>query len=190
MNNSGVSLEQADSGTLPALPTEEFVQEFTRAQRTLYLHILAMVGKPLDAEEILQETNVVIWAKFQQFELGTNFLAWARQIANYEVLKFREKRHRDRRVFSSEFIEMVAAASSENTERQEQRRLALFECMKKLSTPDRELIQLRYAPGASGKSVAEEIGRPANSVYQSLGRIRRALMDCVQRRMTTEGQTS
>jgi RNA polymerase sigma-70 factor (ECF subfamily) len=29
------------------------------------------------------------------------------------------------------------------------------------------------------------LGRPANSVYQSLGRIRRVLLECVRRRMAS-----
>lgn len=162
------------------------MQQFTRCQRKLFLHILAMVGNPLDSEEILQETNVVIWAKYHQFQAGSNLLAWARQIATYEVLKYRDKRRRDQQVFSSEFMEFVAEASAKDSEHQERRRLALFECLKQIPDADRRLIQLRYAPGANGKQVAESLGRPANSVYQSLSRIRHVLLNCVNRRLTME----
>jgi RNA polymerase sigma-70 factor (ECF subfamily) len=31
------------------------------------------------------------------------------------------------------------------------------------------------------------MGRPANSVYQSLGRVRRVLLECVRRRLATGG---
>ena len=37
-----------------------------------------------------------------------------------------------------------------------------------------------------GKSVAELIGRPINSVYQSLSRIRRTLLECVNRQIRTQ----
>ena len=40
-----------------------------------------------------------------------------------------------------------------------------------------------YAPGESGKSAAEDLGRPVNAVYQSLGRIRRTLLECVNRQL-------
>jgi RNA polymerase sigma-70 factor (ECF subfamily) len=62
-------------------------------------------------------------------------------------------------------------------------------CLKKLKAPDRELVRRRYAPGSSGKSVAEVLDRPANSVYQSLGRIRRTLLECVNRQLSTESQS-
>jgi RNA polymerase sigma-70 factor (ECF subfamily) len=47
---------------------------------------------------------------------------------------------------------------------------------------------MRYAPGETGKNLAEQIGRPSNSVYQSLGRIRRTLMECIQRRLAAEAR--
>lgn len=164
----------------------EFVQLFTRYQRRLYLYILAQVPSPLDAEEILQETNIVIWRKCDQFRPGSNFLAWACQIANYEVLKHREKRRRDRHYFSDAFVAQVADEALAGAEELERRRQALIDCLRKLRPKDRDLIQRRYAPGETGKSVAKFLGRPVNSVYQSLGRIRRALLECIQRRLAVE----
>ncbi len=164
-------------------PGEDFVQEFTKNQRRLYLYILAQVGRPNDAEEVLQETNLVIWRKASQFTPGTNFFAWASRIATYEVLKLRERRGRDKLRFSAEFVEVVAAEASEASDAWEDRRQALSVCLGKLRSRDRELIERRYATGETGKSVAEDLGRPINAVYQSLGRIRRVLIECVQRQL-------
>ena len=64
--------------TMPAAgPREEFIKLFTKYQRRVFLFILSQVPNPVDAEEIHQEANVIIWRKFDRFELGTNFLAWA-----------------------------------------------------------------------------------------------------------------
>jgi RNA polymerase sigma-70 factor (ECF subfamily) len=149
----------------------------------LYLLILAQVPRPNDAEEILQNANVIIWSKSHQFEAGTNFFAWVARIAKFEVLKFKQKQVRDRLQFSEEFIKAVAIEMAEDSAQLDQRRQALARCMKKLRPKDRELIRLRYGDGARGKLVARSIGRPVNSVYQSLGRIRRALLDCVTRQL-------
>ena len=167
-------------------PSEEFVQLFSRTQRRIYLYILAQVPNPVDAEEILQETNVVIWNKFHKFRSGTNFFAWVCQIANYEVLKYRDRRRRDRLYFSDEFIKSVAEDALTNDDALEERRRALIDCLAKLRKQDRELIRYRYTPGENGKSVAEFLGRPINSVYQSLGRIRRTLFECINRRLAAE----
>ena len=167
-------------------PSAEFVQLFTRHQRRLYVYILAQVPNPVDAEEILQESNLVIWKKCRQFQLGTYFFAWISRIASYEVLKYRERRRRDKLQFSDQFLEAVSREVESSEDRLDEQRKALHVCLGKLRPRDRELIQKRYATGKNGKGVAEILGRPANSVYQSLGRIRRTLLQCIKRRLTTE----
>lgn len=173
--------------TGPRPPDADFVALFTRTQRRLYLYVLAQVPVPVDAEEILQETNVVIWRKAGQFQAGTNFFAWAAQIANFEVMKFRSRRKRDKLQFNDEFIEHIAEEALQRADELEERQAALLHCIQRLRPADRELIQQRYAPGETGKNLAEAAGRPANSVYQSLGRIRRTLWECIQRRLAAEG---
>ena len=167
-------------------PREEFIKLFTKFQRRVFLFILSQVPNPVDAEEIHQETNVINWRKFDRFELGTNFLAWACQIASYEVLKYRERQRRDRHLFSDEFVRQVASDAIEQADVLEQRRQHLAVCLSKLRDQDRERIQQRYSVGESGKSVAELIGRPINSVYQSLSRIRRTLLECVNRQIQAQ----
>ena len=66
--------------------------------------------------------------------------------------------------------------------------LLMLACLARLAPSDRELIRRRYSPGETGKSLAEALGRPANSVYQSLGRIRRTLLECIKRRLAAEAQ--
>lgn len=181
-----MSQNKQDVDRSSASPNEEFITLFTQAQRQLYLFILSQVGKVQAAEEILQETNLVIWSKSHQFEVGTNFLAWARQISVYEVLKWRQKHSRDKLTFSGEFMETVAANYSKTPEEVERRQLALEQCLEKLNDKDRELIEKRYEPGMNGKNVAAALGRPPNSVYQSLGRIRKLLLECVERQLAIE----
>ena len=181
MNRSEINHSDANSP-----PSEEFIQLFTTAQRQLYLFILAQVGNTQTAEEILQETNLVIWSKCSQFEIGSNFMAWVRQIAVYEVLKWRQKRSRDKLTFSDDFVQRVAASFTPPSEQIERRQQALQGCLEKLNAQDRNLIQQRYQPGITGKELARSLGRPPNSVYQSLGRIRKTLLECVQRTLAVE----
>jgi RNA polymerase sigma-70 factor (ECF subfamily) len=179
-----------DAGSLEQVPSADFVQLFTKSQRRLFLFILAQVGQLADAEEVLQDTNVVIWSKCHQFQPGTNFFAWAGKIATYEILKYRDKKRASRLQFSDDFIARVAADAVEFNEELEQRREALTECLRRLKPIDRELIQARYAPGENGLKVAERLGRPINSVYQSIGRIRKVLFECVNRRLAAAGRTA
>jgi RNA polymerase sigma-70 factor, ECF subfamily len=169
-----------------SLPDEEFVRLFTRHQRPLFLYLLTRIPNPVEAEEILQETNIVIWRKFSHFCPGSNFLAWATQIAKYEVLKYLERHDRDKLQFSDRFVEHLVEEEVEDATHWEVRRQALMHCLGKLRPKDRELIERRYRPGENGLSLAEFLDRPVNSVYQSLGRIRRTLLECIHRELNAE----
>ena len=183
--------ERSNSGTSTpsTAPSEEFVQLFTRNQRRLYLFILSQVPNVQDAEEILQEANCVMLAKHDQFEPGTNFAAWASQIAIYEIYKYRRRHGREKLRFSDEFLKAVAEEAPLTLEHTEERRRALEACLEKLRPQDRRLVQERYKPGTKGRDLAETLGRPANSLYQSLGRIRRTLLECIERQLAADGIT-
>ena len=74
----------------------------------MFLFILAQVPHLVDAEEILQETNLVIWRKSHTFQAGTNFYGWCCRIAVLEVLKHRERHRRSAVPLSDEFLEVIA----------------------------------------------------------------------------------
>ncbi|MGV2337931.1 MAG UNVERIFIED_CONTAM: hypothetical protein LVR18_28895 [Planctomycetaceae bacterium] len=72
------SQPQSQPEPASAGPDQDFVRLFTQSQRALYLSILPLVHSPADAEEVLQEANIVILSKWCQFTPGSNFLAWCR----------------------------------------------------------------------------------------------------------------
>lgn len=67
----------------------EFLQLLTSHQSRIYAYILSLVFDRTQADDLLQETNAVLWRKAEEFETGTNFVAWAFQIAYYEVMQQR-----------------------------------------------------------------------------------------------------
>lgn len=165
---------------------EQFMVLFTAHQRRLYHYILALLPNPGDAEDVLQETNLVLWRKFDQYETGTNFLAWAMRVAYLQVLKTRESKGRQALLLDSDVLEQLALDAEKQAPRLEEQNAALRHCLKKLRPVDHRLITLRYQPGSSGKTLAQTLNRPVNSVYKSLGRIRRALMECIRRRLAAQ----
>lgn len=160
---------------------EEFLRLFGTHRRRLYQFILSLVSNLQDAEDVLQETNIILWRKFADYQPGTNFYAWAARVAHFEVLKLRRKLSREAVLLDDAVLEQVAADARDGADSLEAVRDALQKCLQKLSPADRELIARRYGTGSRGKAVAEQLGRPANSVYKSLGRIRQALLECINR---------
>ena len=83
--------EGAQTGSDEVRRGEEFMALYSGHQRRLYLYVMTLLPASVDAEDVLQETNLVLWRKFDQYLPGTNFFAWACQITRYEVLKYRER---------------------------------------------------------------------------------------------------
>src|SRR5688500_6967019 len=87
---------------------DEFVRLFSHHQRKLYLFIGSLLPDGRDVEDVFQETSLVLWKEFEKFESGTNFSAWAAQVALNQTLAHRKRRTRSRIVFSDEFLSAVA----------------------------------------------------------------------------------
>jgi len=161
--------------------TEAFVTCAMRAQRSLHAYILTLVADLTEADDVLQETNLVIWRKRDDFQEGTDFLAWAFRIAYYQVLAYRKTRQRDRLRFDLEIVEKLAEETFEQAEALEEKLRALAGCLEQLSRRDRELLQLRYAQNLSADKISQEVGRSVGAVYQVLYRIRNSLGSCVEK---------
>lgn len=168
---------------------KSFVRLLTQHERGVYAYILKLVLDWNEANEILQETNVRLWEEFGRFQPGTNFGAWARTIAHYQVLAWRKRRHRSRLVFDNETVECLAvdADGDDDSATDESRRLALAKCVEQLSSRNRDLLARCYAAKASIRGVAEELCRSTDAVYKALQRIRVALHRCVEQRLAQEG---
>ena len=171
-------------GTGPKV--ERFAQLLATCQRRVFLYALSLIQNAADAEEILQETNLVLWRKFDQYRPGTDFPRWACRIAHYEVLKFRERRARGERVLSNEVIEMLAAETEKSFDLLDARRDALIQCLGKLKDGDRQLVTQRYQEGATTRSVAKALGRSVQGTRRALHRIRTALLACIRRTLAVE----
>lgn len=165
---------------------ELFARLLGGCQRKVFLYALGLLHHAADAEEVLQETNVVLWHKFDEYTPGTSFDSWACRIAFFEVLKFREKAARDRRVFGTPLVETLAAEAESVLEESDARREALEGCLAKLRHDDKTLVLNRYQPGATTRSVAESMGRSVQGTRKSLHRIRTALLHCIERTIAAE----
>jgi RNA polymerase sigma-70 factor, ECF subfamily len=175
---------QSPSG--PAARVDEFMKLHAQHQRRLYLYLLSLVHNVADAEDLLQQTSYILWTKFDDFQSGSNFGAWACRIGYLEVLKFREGRKQTELPLSPRFLERIRDKMPEFSEMLEARTDALRYCRERLDEPDRVLITRRYTPGTSVKTLAAELRRPVRSISKSLMRIRKTLLECIDRRLRQE----
>ena len=162
---------------------DDFVSLFLAHQRRIYQYILGLVCDPNDADDLLQETSTTLWEKFDQFEPGSSFFAWAAKIAYYKVSNFRTSKRRGDELLDPDTVDLMASEAAWQDDVQGQHHEALQHCMGKLSSPDRQLIGDRYQPDYDRQATAASLGRPANSISKSLARIRDVLLHCIRRQL-------
>jgi RNA polymerase sigma-70 factor (ECF subfamily) len=166
--------------------SESFVHAFLECQNALRAYVTALVMDPNEADDVVQETNVVLCRQADEFPTINNFTAWACRIAFFEVLSSRKRRQRDRLLFDDALLALVAQDLPQFVEEVNLWQRLLDLCMAELPEAQRQLILKRYGPNGAVKMLAAELGRPVGSVQQSLYRIRLTLMECVQKKMEGE----
>ncbi|MEZ5948397.1 MAG: sigma-70 family RNA polymerase sigma factor [Planctomycetaceae bacterium] len=81
------------------------VQEIARCQPRLRAFVRCLLVRQCDVDDLLQEVNAVLWEKAEEFQPGTDFWAWASQIARFKALNLIRKHARERLVFDPEIVE-------------------------------------------------------------------------------------
>jgi RNA polymerase sigma-70 factor, ECF subfamily len=166
---------------------EEFVTLYSRHERKLYRYVAALLARPNDAEDVLQETARILWQKFGEYRPGEPFLPWACKIAYFEVLNYCQRERTRHKYFRPAVIELLADERMKHDELLDAQSRWLDQCVQKLDEIDRHLIERRYAHHGTLAQLAEEVGRTPNALYKSMQRIRRALLDCVNNGLKLEG---
>src|SRR5436190_9458374 len=125
-------VSMADDPANEADSRKRLMALMTRHQRQIFSYIYVLVPNRSDAEDILQETSLVIVEKFHEFKPGTDFVAWACQIAWWRVRAARQKFARSKVVFDDDVLESVAHTAATMQVEISDRHEALARCLKRL----------------------------------------------------------
>ena len=158
----------------------------TQHDRALSVYVYSLVSASADADDILQQTKMILWRCFDQFESGTNFIAWARKTAFHQILTHRRQKKREHLPLSDETLEALPVEVSRLSDQGDDRREALRACLARLPNEHRQLVTLRYFEDLEIETVAARIKSTVAAVYRALSRVRFTLMDCVNRQMKEE----
>jgi RNA polymerase sigma-70 factor (ECF subfamily) len=163
------------------LPLQEFVSQLTASQGRIRAFVVSLMPGSSDVGDVVQETNLTLWKSQARYRPGSNFLAWAFTIARLEVLHHRTREKRRGHVLISDELLDMLANELPATDDHDIYLNALENCKSKLTESQRELIDVRYEPGHSLETYAQETGRKASALRVSLMRTRTALRECIER---------
>lgn len=170
-----------------AADQEVFLRLLFQHERRLESFVFSLVADFAAAEDIVQETKIMLWQQFDRYDPQKDFGAWARSIAYYQVLSHRKKMMRSReQQFSSKFLEAVAQAQEELSPKAAAREESLKQCVDQLQRQQQQLLLQCYSGEQTIKAVAEQRGRSVNATYKLLEKIRRQLSRCIERRLRGE----
>ena len=141
--------------------------------------ILSLVPNIAIADDVLQETFLTVSSKADDFNRGTNFVAWACRIAKYKILEVSRRNNRTSGMLSPETIEALCASDLGLQEWNEAELSALKLCIEKLPDHTQRAVRLRYANGHNATEVAKLLDWSVDSVYVILSRARQSLRKCI-----------
>lgn len=158
---------------------------WTQAQPTVRSFLFSVVHEPAAVDDILQDVALTVVRRFDTFEPGTNFVAWAVTIARHKAMDFHKTRARDRHVLDDAVLDRLASAAVQIEPEIGPRRRALDVCMDKLPDRQRRMLAMRYEEDATPAQIAEAEGMKPGSVSVALHRVRLALRDCIEQQTST-----
>lgn len=172
------------------LSLPDAVLQISQHQPFLLAYILAMHPNHCNAQDILQETNIVLLEKIDTFQDGTSFKAWACRVAYLQTLAhFKRVKRGSWLGFHQELVEAIAQESVLVLEDFEVRHRALRHCIDRLPQSDREIIAGYYSNSLSLSELSGKAGRSVGALKQVLMRIRRSLKMCIEGQVSAEAHS-
>lgn len=166
---------------------EQFVGQLTENQNRLYGYVYSLLCDHGRAADVVQETNLVLWRKIDEFDPDREFLPWAFAIARFQVLAHLRDHNRDRMLLDADLAEQLATTLEPQATTLDATRSALRQCMDLLTDSNRDIVERRYFNTASIADIATSLGRSVSSVKVTLMRTRRQLAVCVQQKIAAQG---
>ena len=159
---------------------QRFLSLFLRSEREVFRYVAALVPNVTDAEDIVQQTAMALWEKFEDYDPAQPFTPWACRFALNKTRQWIERRQRWQALLQRGLAEELAHRRQELQPEFELRLKHLESCLRKLPEEQRTLVEGYYYERVGIDTLAERSNRSAAATYKMLQRIRHALQQCVE----------
>jgi RNA polymerase sigma-70 factor (ECF subfamily) len=181
MHGSGLPLDA------PTAEQQRFLSLFLRSEKEIFRYVAALVPNSADAEDIVQQTALALWEKFDAYDPSLPFTPWACRFALNKARQWIDRRQRWQALLERGVAEELARRREELRPELELRLRNLETCMQKLPEDQRSLVEGYYYRRSGIEKLASESGRTVAGTYKALQRIRHALQLCIDRSAATKG---
>jgi RNA polymerase sigma-70 factor (ECF subfamily) len=159
---------------------QRFLSLFLRSEREIFRYVAALVPNLTDAEDIVQQTALALWEKFDAYDPAQPFTPWACRFALNKTRQWIERRQRWQALLDRGLAEELAQRREELQPEFELRLKHLEGCLERLPQEQRSLVDGYYYERAGVETLAERHGRSPEATYKALQRIRRTLQLCLE----------
>lgn len=165
---------------------QEFLTVFLANEREIFRYVAVLVPTTADAQEIVQQTAVALWEKFDDYDRSRPFAPWACRFALNVAKQWMSRRQRWKALLEGGLAEELALRRLQLQSEFDGRLLHLDQCLDKLPTDQRALVDGYYFRQIGVDAVAQQAQRTSDAVYKALQRVRRQLRECIERSLGEE----
>jgi RNA polymerase sigma-70 factor (ECF subfamily) len=163
--------------------TESVQKLFVQYQPAIRSYVLGMIPDFSMADDVVQETFLVVTRKAADFTLGSSFQAWVKTIARYKALEAIRAKGNRFESLSDEVLNAIGAEEWDLNPHTDERLALLSACIEELAPQARCSIEHRYRNDHRPPEIASLMGCTVQSVNVTLSRARMFLRTCVSRKL-------
>lgn len=161
---------------------KDFASKLLLNQSRIKAYLMTLVFDRNIVSEIMQEVNVQLLDKEQEYDSTRDFFPWACSLAKFVVLGHLRDKQRERMSFDSELIAQIESTSKEIIQKQyDERSEKLNQCIQRLPEDRKKILFLHYGDGYTLNQISCILNRKPNTVSQILSRIRKVLAMCMEK---------
>jgi RNA polymerase sigma-70 factor (ECF subfamily) len=179
--------ESSYSAEESAAAQQRFLSLFLRSEREIFRYVAALVPNLTDADDIVQQTALALWEKFDFYDPAQPFTPWACRFALNKARQWIERRQRWQNLLANGLAEELAQRREDLRPEFEARLKQLEGCLGKLPEEQRSLVEGYYYRREGVEELAQSSGRTVAAIYKTLQRVRQALQSCIENAAKPEG---
>lgn len=158
----------------------QFLGLFLAHEKEVFRYITTLIPHLNDAQDVLQQTALALWRKFDSYDFNRPFGPWACRFALLEAKEYLRRHRKWQVLLENNLCDELVRRREEIAADMDRQFAHLDNCLDKLPGRQRAIIEGYYYRRQPVENLAVATGRTVDAVYKALQRIRQSLLECVK----------